>query len=78
MYGPNGLEHYMQKMRRITTWQGGGGMTVVLKESNFASTPTKFEAGTINSWSCCFSEAIKFMEELGLKNSRSRKWNYGI
>ena len=74
MYGPNGLGILYAKKKwldELPPYQGGGGMiSEVLKEKvTFASTPTKFEAGTMQTAEVvAFSEAIKFMEELGIKN----------
>ena len=48
----------------------------VLKEKiTFANSPTKFEAGTMQTADVvAFSESIKFIEDLGIKNiKRSRE-----
>ena len=79
MYGPNGLGILYAKKRwldELPPYQGGGGMiSEVLKEKvTFASTPTKFEAGTLQTAEVvAFSEAIKFIEELGMKTFKTMK-----
>ena len=87
MYGPNGLGILYAKKRwldELPPYQGGGGMiSEVLKEKvTFASTPTKFEAGTLQTAEVvAFSEAIKFIEELGMKNIQDHEnevMEYGI
>ena len=55
----------------------------VLKEKiTFASTPTKFEAGTMQTAEVvAFSESIKFIEELGIKNIQNHEneiMEYGL
>ena len=55
----------------------------VLKEKvTFAETPTKFEAGTMQTAEVvAFSEAIKFIQDLGIKNIQSHEneiMEYGI
>ena len=55
----------------------------VLKEKvTFAETPTKFEAGTMQTAEVvAFSEAIKFIEDLGIKNIQNHEneiMEYGI
>ena len=54
-----------------------------LKENvTFAETPTKFEAGTMQTAEVvAFSEAIKFIEKLGIKNIQNHEnevMEYGI
>ena len=87
MYGPNGLGILYAKKKwldELPPYQGGGGMiSEVLKEKvTFASTPTKFEAGTLQTAEVvAFSEAIKFIEELGMKNIQDHEnkvMEYGI
>jgi cysteine desulfurase/selenocysteine lyase len=87
MYGPNGLGILYAKKKwldELPPYQGGGGMiSEVLKEKiTFASTPTKFEAGTMQTAEVvAFSEAIKFIEELGIKNIQNHEneiMEYGI
>ncbi len=87
MYGPNGLGILYAKKKwldELPPYQGGGGMiSEVLKEKvTFATTPTKFEAGTMQTAEVvAFSEAIKFIEELGIKNIQNHEneiMEYGI
>ena len=87
MYGPNGLGILYAKKKwldELPPYQGGGGMiSEVLKEKiTFASTPTKFEAGTMQTAEVvAFSEAIKFIQELGIKNIQDHEneiMEYGI
>ena len=87
MYGPNGLGILYAKKKwldELPPYQGGGGMiSEVLKEKvTFAETPTKFEAGTMQtSEVVAFSEAIKFIQELGIKNIQNHEneiMEYGI
>ena len=74
MYGPNGLGILYAKKRwldELPPYQGGGGMIdEVLKENvTFASSPTKFEAGTMQTAEVvAFSESLKFIEDLGINN----------
>ena len=87
MYGPNGLGILYAKKKwldELPPYQGGGGMiSEVLKEKvTFAETPTKFEAGTMQTAEVvAFSEAIKFIEDLGIKNIQNHEneiMEYGI
>ena len=87
MYGPNGLGILYAKKKwldELPPYQGGGGMiSEVLKEKvTFAETPTKFEAGTLQTAEVvAFSEAIKFIQELGIKNIQNHEneiMEYGI
>ncbi len=87
MYGPNGLGILYAKkkwLEKLPPYQGGGGMiSEVLKDNiTFASTPTKFEAGTMQTAEVvAFSEAIKFIEKLGIKNIQTHEnevMEYGI
>jgi len=87
MYGPNGLGILYAKkkwLNELPPYQGGGGMiSEVLKEKvTFAETPTKFEAGTMQTAEVvAFSEAIKFIKELGIKNIQNHEneiMEYGI
>ena len=87
MYGPNGLGILYAKKKwldELPPYQGGGGMiSEVLKENvSFASTPTKFEAGTMQTAEVvAFSEAIKFIEKLGIKNIQNHEneiMEYGL
>ena len=87
MYGPNGLGILYAKKKwldELPPYQGGGGMiSEVLKEKiTFASTPTKFEAGTMQTAEVvAFSESIKLIEKLGIKNIQDHEneiMEYGI
>jgi len=74
MYGPNGLGILYAKKKWVdilTTYQGGGGMINEVKkdEITFADSPTKFEAGTLQTAEVvAFSESINFIKKLGIKN----------
>ena len=74
MYGPNGLGILYAKKKwldELPPYQGGGGMIddVMKDDITYASTPTKFEAGTMQTAEVvAFAEAIKFIENLGIKN----------
>ena len=62
----------MQKKmaRSLPPYQGGGGMiNEVYKDSiSYADTPTKFEAGTMQTAEVvAFSESINFIEKVGMK-----------
>ena len=69
----------MQKKKwldKLPPYQGGGGMiSEVLKEKvTFAETPTKFEAGTMQTAEVvAFSEAIKFIEKIGIQIYRAMR-----
>ena len=87
MYGPNGLGILYAKkkwLEELPPYQGGGGMiSEVLKDKvSYADTPTKFEAGTMQTADVvAFSEAINFIEELGIKNIQNHEkeiLQYGI
>jgi cysteine desulfurase/selenocysteine lyase len=87
MYGPNGLGILYAKKKwldELPPYQGGGGMIdEVLKDDiTFATTPTKFEAGTMQTAEVvAFAEAIKFIENLGIKNIEKHEndiLEYGI
>ena len=74
MYGPNGLGILYAKKKwldQLPPYQGGGGMIDEVKKETitFASSPTKFEAGTMQTAEVVsFSEAINFIEKVGIKN----------
>jgi cysteine desulfurase/selenocysteine lyase len=74
MYGPNGLGVLYAKKKwldDLPPYQGGGGMIDEVKKDDitFADSPTKFEAGTMQTAEVvAFSEAINFIEKLGIKN----------
>ncbi|MFL2883041.1 MAG: aminotransferase class V-fold PLP-dependent enzyme [Pelagibacteraceae bacterium] len=87
MYGPNGLGILYAKkkwLEELPPYQGGGGMiSEVLKEKvTFATSPTKFEAGTMQTAEVvAFSEAIKFIKDLGIENIQNHEnevLEYGI
>ena len=79
MYGPNGLGIlYVKKkwLDLLPPYQGGGGMiNEVYKDSiSYADTPTKFEAGTMQTAEVvAFSESINFIEKIGMKNILSHE-----
>ena len=74
MYGPNGLGILYAKKKwldDLPPYQGGGGMISEVKKDSitFAESPTKFEAGTMQTAEVvAFAEAINFIEKLGIKN----------
>jgi len=87
MYGPNGLGILYAKkkwLEELPPYQGGGGMiSEVLKDKvSFADIPTKFESGTMQTADVvAFSEAINFIEKLGIKNIQNHEneiLQYGI
>jgi len=87
MYGPNGLGILYAKKKwldELPPYQGGGGMiSEVLKDKvSFADSPTKFEAGTLQTAEVvAFSELIKFIQDLGIKNIQNHEneiLEYGI
>ena len=87
MYGPNGLGILYAKKKwldDLPPYQGGGGMINDVKKDNitFAETPTKFEAGTMQTAEVVsFAEAINFIEKIGIKNIASHEnevLEYGI
>ena len=65
-------------------YQGGGGMIDEVKKENitFAESPTKFEAGTMQTAEVvAFSESIKLVEKIGFNNIAENENNilrYGI
>ena len=79
MYGPNGLGIlYAQKkwLDGLPPYQGGGGMINEVKKDDisFAETPTKFEAGTMQTAEVVsFAESINFIDKLGIKNIASHE-----
>jgi len=87
MYGPNGLGILYAKknwLDDLPPYQGGGGMIDEVTKDNitFAGTPTKFEAGTLQTAEVvAFAESIKFIEKVGIKNILSHEneiLEYGI
>tara|TARA_B100000963_G_scaffold348135_1_gene355309 strand:+ start:33229 stop:34446 length:1218 start_codon:yes stop_codon:yes gene_type:complete len=87
MYGPNGLGILYAKKKwldELPPYQGGGGMIsdVLKDEILFATTPTKFEAGTMQTAEVvAFAESINFIESLGIENIQKHEnelLEYGI
>ncbi len=87
MYGPNGLGILYGKKKWLDLfepYQGGGGMIGEVKKDKitYAETPTKFEAGTMQTAEVVsFAESIRFIENLGFKNISDHEneiMNYGI
>ena len=74
MYGPNGLGILYAKkswLDVLPPYQGGGGMIDDVKKNyiTYAETPTKFEAGTMQTAEVVsFLEAINFLERVGINN----------
>jgi len=79
MYGPNGLGILYAKKKwldDLPPYQGGGGMINEVKKDDitFAESPTKFEAGTMQTAEVVsFAESINFIEKLGIKNIASHE-----
>ena len=86
MYGPNGLGILYAKKNGLMTcpYQGGGGMISEVKkdEITYAASPTKFEAGTMQTAEVvAFAKSIKFIQDLGIKNiekHESQILEYGL
>ena len=87
MYGPNGLGILYAKKKWVDSlppYQGGGGMIDEVKKEDitFANSPTKFEAGTMQTAEIvAFSESIKLIEKIGISKISSHEYeilNYGI
>ena len=87
MYGPNGLGILYAKKKwvdELPPYQGGGGMIgeVYKDKVTFASSPNKFEAGTMQTAEVvAFYESLKFIENLGIKNIEKHEneiLEYGI
>ncbi len=87
MYGPNGLGILYGKKKwldLLPPYQGGGGMIDEVKKEtiSFAETPTKFEAGTMQTAEVvAMSEAIKFVKTIGLdriSDYENKVLNYAI
>ena len=74
MYGPTGVGILYAKKKwadLLPPYQGGGGMIEDVKKDSitFPGSPTKFEAGTLQTAEVVgFAESIKFIEEIGMKN----------
>ena len=78
MYGPNGLGILYAKKKwidELPPYQGGGGMIDEVKKDNitYAESPTKFEAGTMQTAEVVAAESIKFIEKLGINNILSHE-----
>ena len=87
MYGPNGLGILYAKKKWLDIlppYQGGGGMIDEVKKDSitYANAPSKFEPGTMQTAEVVsFLEAIKFIEDIGIKNISSHEndiMEYGI
>ncbi len=74
MYGPTGVGILYGKKKwldELPPYQGGGGMIEEVKKEKitFPGSPTKYEAGTLQTAEVVgFSESIKFIEDVGIKN----------
>ena len=74
MYGPTGVGILYAKKKwldKLPPYQGGGGMIDEVKKDDisFPGSPTKYEAGTLQTAEVVgFSESIKFIENIGIKN----------
>ena len=87
MYGPNGLGIlYANKkwVDELPPYQGGGGMIseVTKDEITYADSPTKFEAGTMQTAEVvAFAKSLEFIKNLGIKNiekHESQILEYGL
>ena len=87
LYGPTGLGILYGKKKwldQLEPYQGGGGMIDEVKKTNitYAETPTKFEAGTMQTAEVvAFGESIKLLEKIGLKEIKDHEdkiLNYGL
>ena len=74
MYGPTGVGVLYAKkewLDKLPPYQGGGGMIEEVKKDKitFPGSPTKYEAGTLQTAEVVgFAESIRFMENIGIKN----------
>ena len=74
MYGPTGVGILYAKKKwvdQLPPYQGGGGMIQEVKKDNitFPESPTKYEAGTLQTAEVVgFSESIRFIQDVGIKN----------
>ena len=74
MYGPTGVGILYAKKKwvdQLPPYQGGGGMIEEVKKDNitFPGSPTKYEAGTLQTAEVVgFSESIRFIQDIGIKN----------
>ena len=87
MYGPNGLGILYAKKKwidELPPYQEVGEMISEVKKDNitYADSPTKFEAGTMQTAEVvAFAKSIKFLKDLGIKNienHESEVLEYGI
>ena len=87
MYGPTGVGILYSKKKWLDIlppYQGGGGMIEEVKKDKitFPGSPTKFEAGTLQTAEVVgFSESINFIKNIGMKNIFSHEkeiLEYGI
>ena len=68
------LAFFMLKKKwldELPPYQGGGGMISEVKkdEISYADSPTKFEAGTMQTAEVvAFAKSINFIQDLGIKN----------
>ena len=74
MYGPTGVGVLYAKKKWLDVlppYQGGGGMIEEVKKDSitFPGSPTKYEAGTLQTAEVVgFSESIRFIRDVGIKN----------
>ena len=74
MYGPTGVGILYAKKKWLDVlppYQGGGGMIEEVKKDQitFPGSPTKYEAGTLQTAEVVgFSESLKFIQDVGIKN----------
>ena len=74
MYGPTGVGVLYAKKKWLDIlppYQGGGGMIEEVKKDKitFPGSPTKYEAGTLQTAEVVgFSESLKFIQDVGIKN----------
>ena len=72
MYGPTGVGILYAKKKwvdQLPPYQGGGGMIEEVKKDNitFPGSPTKYEAGTLQTAEVVgFSESIRFIQDIGI------------
>ncbi len=87
MYGPTGLGILYAKkkwLEELPPYQGGGGMIREVKKEgiSYGDLPNKYEAGTMaTAQVIAFSESIKFLEKIGIKNIVSHEkelMQYGL
>ena len=87
MYGPTGVGILYAKKKWLDIlppYQGGGGMIDEVRKDNitFPGSPTKFEAGTLQTAEVIgFSESIKFIKDVGIDKIMEHEKNileYGL